>query len=357
MNVVCQQLPACTSQEIPGNSATRALSKQQVPAKQLCKHLLHTLQQLKPQQLQAWIGACSRKSPAGCNVLQLLGALLPQLQLPHPLQSLTITKTAYQLTERLLGHILEQQDGWQQAWQQAQHAAVAVTHEDDSEDDAAPDSQASRDRKAAAVNAAAAAAGTAAAVTQQQLLQQLHCCAALLWHARLHLEGDLQHAATARFSLQLHKHAHAGLQHVQAYCTKAGISKQVQQMMQQLLLTGTAQALDFTVAMNGTIEVVKQEQQTQPDQQHQRLPLLKKLERLLKATSEAQAKPSASSASSKAVTSATVVDAVLQMTKGLAVSGVQAWGLAALQLGPLMLDKSVGQPLLTVSQCVGMIPS
>jgi hypothetical protein len=167
--------------------------------------------------------------------------------------------------------------------------------------------------------------------------------------------------ATCRFSLQLQKSAHEGLQQLHTYCIRAGIIPQLQQQLQQLLVTWSAPVLVLKEGLEAAAAAALQQNSkaaarkvacTQPPQQQQQLqsphPLLQDLKQLLGALKSAQQLAASSSSSSS---SGDAAAQVLQVAGDLAVSGVQAWGLAAQQLGPLMLDKSVGQPLLTVRDC------
>jgi hypothetical protein len=331
--------------------STASTSSSQAPAKELAKHLLHVLCQVSDQQLQCYFDQFdfSCKRPAGTAALQLLGLLLPHLQLPHPLKSLTASNLAFQMTARLLQHIAAQQEAWQLSWQLAGESTGQIVNSTELNDD---DSHASRDNQLAGI---ASAAKVAAAQTQQQLLVQLHECAALLWRARFHLAGELSNVATCRFSLQLHRSAHEGLQHVFACCSRAGITQQMQQQLQQLLVKGSAPALALKEGLEAAAAAALQQnskaasrkaaclEQQQQQQQQNPQPLLQHLKQLLGAAKAAQQIVND--------TSSHISDAaaLLQAAADLAVSGVQAWGLAAQQLGSLMLDKSVGQPLLTVS--------
>jgi hypothetical protein len=353
LGLITKQLPVCTYLAPSAKDSTASTSSSQAPAKELAKHLLHVLCQVSDQQLQCYFDQFdfSCKHPPGTAALQLLSLLLPHLQLPHPLKSLTASSLAFQMTARLLQHIAEQQQAWQQAWmlvggqqQQLKGSAKPGCYSADTNGD---DSQASRD------NQPAGKARVAAAQTEQQLLVQLHQCAALLWHARLHLAGELSNVAMCRYSLQLHQSAHQGLQQLHTYCSRAGITQQMQQMLQQLLVQGAAAPLALKAGLEAAAAAVLQQSCKAASrgpgleqQQQGSHPLLQDLKVLLGAAKAAQQMMKATSSSSSSSADAA---ALQQAAVELAVSGVQAWGLAAQQLGPLMLDKSVGQPLLTVS--------
>jgi hypothetical protein len=352
----------CTSLVPSAKDSTASTSSSQAPAKELAKHLLHVLCQVSDQQLHRYFDQFdfSCKRPAGTAALQLLGLLLPHLQLPHLLKSLTASSLAFQMTARVLRHVAAQQQVWLQAWQLAGKGSSAVDVADPN-DEQVPDSQASRDnhtptgRTAAAAAAEAAVSKLAAAQTQQQLLVRLHECAALLWCGRLHMAGELGNVALCRFSLQLQQSAHEGLQQLHIYCNRAGITPQMQQQLQQLLVKGSAPALVLKEGLEAAAAAALQQnskaaarkvgypsseqQQGSVPAQH---PLLQNFKQLLGAVKAAQQLAAGIGSSGGDAA------ALLQVAADVAVSGVQAWGLAAQQLGPLMLDKSVGQPLLTV---------
>jgi hypothetical protein len=360
LSLISKQLPVCTSLVPLAKDSTASTSSSQAPAKDLAKHLLHVLCQVSNEQLHRYFGQFdfSCKRPAGTAALQLLGLLLPHLQLPHPLNSLTASSLAFQVTARVLRHVTTQQQAWQQAWHFAGKgsSAVDVTNGDDEQ---VPDSQASRDNHTptgrAAASSAAAVSKLAAAQTQQQLLVHLHECAAQLWCGRLHLAGELGNVAMCRFSLQLQQSAHEGLQQLHIYCSRAGITPQMQQQLQQLLVKGSAPALVLKEGLEAAAAAALQQnskaaarkvaypsteqQQGSAPAQH---PLLQNFKQLLGAVKAAQQLAAGIGSSGGDAA------ALLQVAADVAVSGVQAWGLAAQQLGPLMLEKSVGQPLLTV---------
>lgn len=352
LDFIIQQLSDCTSKTTAHGSSNDSDATAQ---KQLCKHLLHTVALISEAQLYRCLSAIvtahgTPENGINSNIsrgLQLLNALRSHLQLPHSTKSLSISQLVYQCLERVLKCIIEQQQ---------QQTPSSKQSPGSKQQNRCPANRTSKD-------ICKAAAAALPQQFQQQLLLQLQPCYSAVWHARLLLAGDLQDIVSARFSLQIQAAAHRCLLLLQTLYIIAGTK---QQMQQQLL--GLVSGNNHEVKEEGqkADDSCKQRQQ----QQQQQIPLATVLKQLLdnyKAAQKLTGDPGSSSSSKQrsritpppspaaAAAAATGlrpgVDAaaVMAMSSELCVSGIQAWGLMAGQLGPLFLDKSVGQPMLTVS--------
>lgn len=368
----------------------------QAHRKSASKQLLHTLLNASPKQWDSFLGADGA-------ILQLLAAVQPHLVLPHPYDSVTATCMAFQILDRLMQHLCSTQQQKQQPQPQAPAAADG------------PDAQQGRDTDSTHP------AGTASSQHQPQLLAQLFACAGLCWQAVVARPTEL---GLARHILQYHAAAQACLELIHRFCTAAGISQQLQELLVSLLLHGKLLLLQCQASAQdqaaGGLVAIKQEpaavqagdsDQTRSGQQQQQqdqtrgllqeskpqavltvipatakqpaVPLLASLKALMRCskahaaaakaaqpagndTNSSSSTTQAGAASSRAATpgrspsgaaaaapcgllQAAVSAASAARAEELSVSGIKAWGLIAAQLGPRLLDKSVGQPMLDVS--------
>jgi hypothetical protein len=391
-------------------SACSARSKQQ--GKQQSKQLLHALVNVSNKQWDAFFqGSASTDGAA----VRILAALQPQLQLPHPYDSVTATCMAFQLLERLLHYFGTTRGHEQQcqlaAQQKAKQQPAAATD--------GPDEQQSRD-----TNTPAPCEDSSLGTEQLQVLCHLHACAGLCWQAIVSKPTDL---GLARHFLQSHASAQSCLVLIHQYCTAAGIGQELQQLLVSLLLHGTvmqlcpaqaagkggaaaASAEAASAAAAPDLVLVKQEPcsqaaaesppagSTQSVQHKQQLwmlksstakqpavPLLSSLKALMRSSkaynAAARAAQRASNINSNNSGSSTprgaastprgaagaragspagplhaaVSAAELARAEELSVSGVKAWGLIASEMGPKLLDKAVGQPMLDVSGGCGCL--
>jgi hypothetical protein len=366
--------------------------------KQASKQLLHAVLSASPKHWRSFLDECQ---PTGSASTQLLSAIQPHQQLPHPYGSVTATCMAFQILERLLQHLIAQQQN-----KQPQAGSQYKVKQEQLQAADGPDEQQSRDTNTAATSAQHAE-GSISSPQQLQLLCQLHTCAGLCWQAIVAKPGDL---SLARHVLQYHSAAQSCLVLIHTYCRTAGIGQQLQELLVSLLLHGSMLTLCPTdEAAGGTAQtaakglvLVKQESSSQTsnaadqvrtqDLQHAQqlvlkagpapkqaaVPLLAGLKALMRsskahaaATKAAQraAKTSAStsqlaaSAGPKGATrspapaaaaspagplQASVSAASAARAEELTASGIKAWGLVAAELGPTLLDRAVGQPMLDV---------
>lgn len=294
---------------------------------------------------------------------------------------------AYQLLEHVLSYLYCRQHTWQQQQQQlggdATTAAAAKKQPQDSRSrraaSSAADSRQGRDTDARD----AAMAPRPAQATMQQLLVALHACAGATWQALVHKPSDL---GVAVYVLQAHEHARRCMLLLLRICSAAGLREEMRQQLRSLLLSGAVWRLQLAEASHadtaeGTGEagaaaqvlvVVKQEPPLSQDAgatssstpaggpQQLAVPLLHSLQQLMaccKAYSAAAKRQSATATagaagpgSSKPVVSPAEACCARDRAESLSVAGVGTWGLVAHVLGPHMLDKAVGQPLLNVSK-------
>lgn len=375
--------------------------------KQASKQLLHAVLSANPKHWRSFFDECQSIEAAST---QLLSAIQPHLQLPHPYDSVTATCMAFQILERLMQHLAAQQQQ-QQKQQQFAGAQHKVKQEQLQAADG-PDEQQSRDTNTTAAPAQHPAGNHSP--QQLQLLCQLHACAGLCWQAIVAKPSDL---GLARHVLQYHAAAQSCLVLIHAYCRTAGLQQQLQELLVSLLLHGTMLALcpadpaaGPTQAAAKGLVLVKQEPSSQtsnaPDQtrtqdlQHLQqqlmlkaspahpkqptVPLLASLKALMRsskahaaaakaaqraANTSTSTPQSAASAGSKGAMRSPAPGAAaaaspagpLQVAvsaagaaraEELSMSGIKAWGLIAAELGPKLLDKGVGQPMLDVSMDV-----
>lgn len=348
--------------------------------KQQCKQLLHALLNVSQKHFEGYISASDTYVSRS---KQLLKVLQPHLQLPHPYGSITATCMAYQILERLLQHLCAKQ---QEIRAQAQH----TIKQEQLQPCEAPDEQQSRDTNTAAPPAHCPA--------DPGLLCQLHACAGLCWQAIVSKPSDL---GLARHVLQYHAAAQSCLVLIHQYCKPAGIGPQLQELLLGLLLHGTllqlstadsAAAVTLKAAGQPGYVVVKTEPTTasQHNQQQDQtaaagpppsVPLLASLKLLMRSSKAHSAAAKASTHSrtlqptdpapnhckNGTTTAAAAAGAggggrspggalqsavaatVAARAEELSVSGIKAWGLIAAELGPKLLDKAVGQPMLDVS--------
>jgi len=238
---------------------------------------------------------------------------------------------------------------------------------------------------------------------EQKVAGRLLACFESVWVARLYVAGSLQDAGPASQSLHLQASAHCCLQLIHQYVTAAGAGEPLQQQL-LALLSGAASGSHLTAAAAATAATsAAVEIKIEPgvnQQQQQAIKLFDRLSWLVKAAStihkhkhfEVQRRshsrqatrkspvkaprtcspspataalpaehtatgseaPSGAAAAAAAAPVPAAVDAesayvvLQQVSVELSVSGVEAWGLAAHQLGPLLLDRTVGQAMLTV---------
>jgi hypothetical protein len=386
-------------------SACSARNKQQ--GKQQSKQLLHALVNVSDQQWDRFFEASGSPERAA---VKLLAALQPQLQLPHPYDSVTATCMGFQLLERLLNYLASKHAQEQQIHSAAKQKAneqqpVAAID--------GPDAQQSRDTNTPADSVLARGLDT----EQLQLLCHLHACAGLCWQAIVSKTTDL---GLARHILQYHASAQACLVLIQRYCTAAGIAQELQQLLVSLLLHGTvlqlcpaqtackgdaaaaasataaadasapclilvkkepdSQATEKDTLQAGSAQTLLHQQQqltlrSSPQQKQPAVPLLASLKALMRSSKAHNAAARAAQRASNSSGSGTprgaaastpgaaaagasspggplhaaVSTAEVARAEELSVSGIKAWGLIASALGPKLLDKAVGQPMLDVS--------
>jgi len=344
--------------------------------KQQCKQLLHALLNVSQKHFEGYV--CAPDTYIS-HSKQLLKVLQPHLQLPHPYGSITATCMAYQILERLLQHLCAQ----------AQH----TIKQEQLQPCEGPDEQQSRDTNTAAPPAHCPA--------DPGLLCQLHACSGLCWQAIVSKPSDL---GLARHVLQYHAAAHSCLVLIHQYCKPAGIGPQLQELLLGLLLHGTllqlstadsaaAAAASKASGLPGFVVIKtepttasqhnQQQDQTAAAGQPPAVPLLAGLKLLMRSSKAHAAAAKASTrsrtpqpadpaphhgASGTTATAAAAAGAgaggrspaggalqsavaatVAARAEELSVSGIKAWGLIAAELGPKLLDKAVGQPMLDVS--------
>lgn len=378
MEQAISQLEKLTAQAQHANTAA---------GKQRCKQALHTLLNASQQQFSSFLDDGSSSPLQQSASSQLLAALQPHLHLPNPYDSITCTCMAFQILERVLQHLCSQHQ------QQQQQGDLRHVKPEQPANAAAPDEKQGRDTSSSS-NTPAVGAGSK---KQQQLLlcQQLHACAGLCWRAMVSKPSDL---AFAHHALQYQRAAQDCAVLIHAYCRTAGggdMPAQMQEALVGLLLHGSMQgflrpAADSTTraaakAASGAalLVAVKQEEGKEAAATSVGVPLLASLKALMRSSKAYTAAAKAASASKRgggssggarattpppnnagaagggasggaASTPVSTNTPMLSATwaaraEELSVSGIKAWGLVAAELGPRLLDKAVGQPMLDVS--------
>jgi hypothetical protein len=278
---------------------------------------------------------------------------------PHPLGSLTSTGWAFSTLHHALQYLCARQQAWkqQQADQQRRRRCSSDSRQG-RDTDTAP---------AAGVGAALAALQPSPAKgTQQQLLCLLYACTAAAWQALASNGSDL---GLAGHVLQNHAAARRCMPLLQRYCRAAGLVTELQQQLLALLQQGAAEVLAPSKPaqagkagkhVSGGLVLVKQEPhssqdaagaaaQQQPDGPVLLLQSLKSLMGCSKAHAAAAKRQQPGGGGGSGGTPAAAA-ALSSNAQELSVAGVQTWALIPPVLGPAMLDKAVGQPLLDVSE-------
>jgi hypothetical protein len=369
------------------------------------KQLLHSVLTSSSKQWDSFIGANGRSEAAS---LQLLAAVKPHLALPHPYGSVTATWMAFQILEHLMQHLCSTQQQLQQAAASAVDGPDAQQSRDTNSATppagltAGPQHQLQLLAQLydcaglcwQAVVARPTELGLARHVLQyhaaaQACLQLIHryCTAAgigqqlqellvsLLLHGNLLLlqcPAPAQGGQQSAGGLVAIKQEPADVQAADSSQNRSGQQQQdrkrsrLQDSKPQAVLTcAPAPSKQPAVPLLASLKALMRSSKahaaaakaaaqragnnSNTDSHSSTTPQARAAASSKAATTPGRSPSAATAAAPGELLQAALSAASAARAEELSLSGIQAWGLIGAQLGPRLLDKSVGQPMLDVS--------